>query len=265
MLGKLIKHELRATSVTMLPVMGLMLLVSAMANLALRFMDGHDIPGVLVIISGIVIVIFFVGLFALGLVSIYVMAMRFRNNLLRDEGYIMHTLPVSVHAHIWSKVIVSTLWYAATAVCAVLSGIVVSLDVELIKSMGQVMGELIKTFGDINNLEILAEMLVMLILSAILMSLSFYASLSVGHSFANRKMLSSIVTFVVMFILWSLFIYAVNYIVLGIQPERFNLHIDGFMPAWRLIFAYLCAIILAGGAACYLVTAYFLKKRLNLE
>ena len=146
-----------------------------------------------------------------------------------------------------------------------LSLIVVSLDVGFIKSLGQTLGELLKTLGDINNLELLTEVLVMLVLSAILMSLSFYASLSVGHSFASRKMLFSIVTFVVMFIFWCLFLYGVNYIVLGIRPERFDLHIDDFMSAWRLIFAYICALITAGGAACYLITAYFLQKKLNLE
>ena len=41
------------------------------------------------------------------------MVVRFRNNLMTDEGYLMFTLPVSVHQLLWSKLLVSMLWFIA--------------------------------------------------------------------------------------------------------------------------------------------------------
>ena len=41
---------------------------------------------------------------------------RFYKNLLRDEGYLMLTLPASVHQQVWSKLIVSSVWFIITGV-----------------------------------------------------------------------------------------------------------------------------------------------------
>lgn len=44
------------------------------------------------------------------------MVVRFRNNLMTDEGYLMFTLPVSVHQLLWSKLLVSMLWFSPCSV-----------------------------------------------------------------------------------------------------------------------------------------------------
>lgn len=268
MLGKLIKHELRATAHTMLPVLGIMLLVSALANLGARLMNGREVPAVVTVLFTLVVILFVTGLFAIGLVTVLLMVQRFRGNLLRDEGYIMHTLPVSVHAHIWSKVIVSTLWYALTGVTVVLSVMLAAMDIDFIRSLGQMLGEFAKLMSeDIKNVEILTELLALLVLGGLTASLSFDAALSIGHSFANRKMLLSVCVFVGMIILSQLTTVGLfnlfDWIGVNVELDAYN--ITGFMGTWRFACGVTALLMTFYGAICYGVTAFFMKRRLNLE
>ncbi len=259
MLGKLIKHELRATAATMLPILGVMLLMSVLTNVGARVMDGRQLPAALEVVFVLVIILFFVGLVAIGFVTVYMMVRRFRDNLLRDEGYIMHTLPVSVHAQIWSKVLVSALWYAVTGVTVVLSVLLVAFDVETVKILGDFFGELFRAIVREDYLgEILLEVLLLMILASVVLSLSLDAALSVGHSFAKRKMLLSELTFVGLLILGSVFTFTLDGMVPSLPDAR-------FISDWRLICAEQAGILIAEGAFCYCVTAFFLRRRLNLE
>ena len=52
------------------------------------------------------------------------MLQRFYQNLLGTRGYIMFTLPASVHQQVWSKLIVSAVWFIATGVAVILSFLV---------------------------------------------------------------------------------------------------------------------------------------------
>ena len=120
MLRKLLKHEFRATGRIMLPLFGILLLVSVGANFSSRGMLNSD-SSLLRTLGTIFIMLFIVGIFAVGIISFVLMINRFYKNLLQDEGYVMMTLPVCVHQQIWSKLIVSTVWFAATVVVIGLS------------------------------------------------------------------------------------------------------------------------------------------------
>ena len=124
MLRKLLKHEFRATGRIMLP-MYLVLLVTALgSNLAGRKMlDGPDILNTL----GVLIVMAFgFAICGVMLMSFVLMIQRFYKNLLQDEGYLMFTLPASVHQHIWSKLIVSSVWFIVTVLAIIAASLVVA-------------------------------------------------------------------------------------------------------------------------------------------
>ena len=118
MLGKLLKHEFRATARTMLPMFGVVLVLSLLANLSFARIADTD-SGALDILFGLFIVAFFLGLFTMGVMSLVVMIQRFYKNVLGDEGYLTLTLPVNVHEILWSKLIVSFVWFLATGLIAI--------------------------------------------------------------------------------------------------------------------------------------------------
>lgn len=266
MLGKLLKYELRASSHTMLPLFGLLLLVSGLTNLVMRAANGTNPPVVIQILLTLLTVSFSVGMLAVGLVTVFAMVQRFRNNLLRDEGYIMHTLPVSIHTHIWAKVIVSGLWYTLSAAVFVLAAFLVAADAEFVQELANVFGELLRSLS-FESAEMLAELLGMFILMNIFLSLLIYASLAAGHSLPTRKMLWSILTFLALVFLTSLVSRGISSLTVSLVDGITTLIYDGSdaMTAWRAVCAVGAGYLILFSAVYYLITVWFMKHRLNLE
>ena len=84
MLRKLLKHEFRATGRIMLPLFGILLLVSVGANFSSRGMLNSD-SSLLRTLGTIFIMLFIVGIFAVGIISFVLMINRFYKNLLRND------------------------------------------------------------------------------------------------------------------------------------------------------------------------------------
>lgn len=263
MLGKLLKHEFRATGRIMGPMYLVLLALALGANLSIRLLDSSG-SRLLNILGGIVITAFGFGIGAACVMTVVLMVNRFRTNLMSEEGYIMFTLPVSVHELVWSKIIVSTVWFFATSLAITLSGIIVSFRVNYVLKFFSWLQEIfreITAYYAINGAAFLLEGLVLLFLACAALCLLFYAAMAVGHSFANHKTLLSVAFFFA-------FQFASQ---IGGALVAFAL--DGFDPFQNLtpvaavhtfmglgIFS-----VLIYGAVFYFITTFMLKKRLNLE
>jgi hypothetical protein len=198
MLGKLQKHEFRATARIMLPRFGILLALAILSNLSSRMLEATDAL-LLNILGNLVIVAFFVTMFAVCLMSFVIMIKRFHSNLLTDEGYLMFTLPVSVHSLVWSKIIVSLVWFIGTFLLVALSALIFSFHVS---AMGTFFAQLADLFRMISKsitlgyAVIAAEASVMVLLGGVGLCLLFYASMAVGHAFTKHKILMSIGFFI---------------------------------------------------------------------
>ena len=126
MLGHLLKHEFRATGRRMLPTLGVLALLGVLANLSIRMLESGFGGTLLRILMGLFVAAFFIGMTVAWVMTLVLMISRFYRNLLKDEGYLMFTLPTNSHALIWSKLIVSTVWFLATAL---LIGLLIMLTV----------------------------------------------------------------------------------------------------------------------------------------
>ena len=124
MLGKLMKHEFRATGRIMLPLLGAELLLSVLAGFSVRGLERIENMNFLGVTYILTLAVFFLGLFALAVVAFVLMIQRFYRNLLRDEGYLAMTLPVSVDEQIWAKLLVSFVWFAAVTVLSAVAMLV---------------------------------------------------------------------------------------------------------------------------------------------
>jgi len=128
MLRKLMKHEFRATGRTMLPLFLIVLATAVGANLSAHgLMDNGS--RFLDMLGSLLVIAFGFAVFAVCIMALVVMVQRFYKNLLQDEGYVMMTLPVSVRQQVWSKLIVSAVWFAATLLVVCLSSCIVAFDI----------------------------------------------------------------------------------------------------------------------------------------
>lgn len=266
MLGKLIKHEFHATARRMLPLFGIVLFSSLLAHFAIRGLD-REIPSVLRNLLIIILVLFSVGLVAVSAVAFIQMVLRFRTNVLGDEGYLTMTLPVSVHGVIWSKIIVSVVWFAATVIVVVLSLLIMTFRVEFVREAAAALWDLLQHVEGMqvaNYAAMLAELLVNAILYGIAICLTFYSALSIGHGFARHKMLFSVAAY---FILGFILSYVFSLILSPLFVWLFRTFSGGEevqTGAWHLIMGISAGTAILQGAVHYVITVWNLRRRLNL-
>ena len=279
MLRKLIKQEFRATARLMLPLYIAVILLgvgSKFAEMALNSADpggvvaGFEMPGeissILDILSVLVIAGFVIALIAAFAVAFVLMILRFRNNLLGDEGYVMFTLPVSVHQLVWAKLIVSLVWFVGAvvvdgaAILLVLLGDEVTLS-EVFRAIGSFFSQLSPVDGG-HLVGFGVEGLLLVVVLTFACCLEFYAAMSIGHSFARHKGLLSVAFFFVIQgatqLLSSLPLLAGDSLNRVVESLSFT--------NTGMVHAVLISVLVANilyAAVLYFITTYMLKNRLN--
>jgi hypothetical protein len=257
------KHEFRATGRIMGPLYLVLLLLSAGANPSVRMLETSE-TGWLHILSGLILAAFGIAIVGVSVMSVVLMVNRFRSNLLSDEGYVMFSLPVSVHELVWSKIIVSTLWFIATALSVSLSALIVAFRVKFVSDAIAVFRELIQkitAYYAINGAAFLLEAFALVFIGSASLCLLFYAAMAVGYSFPNRKALLS----VVFFFAFQLATQTVGSVAaFALAGFRFDWNPEPMTAVHAVMGGgIVCALLY--GAVFYFITANMLKKRLNLD
>lgn len=273
MLGKLLKYEFRATGRSMLPVLGVMTLLVALANVSVRVLD-KNIGGFLAVLFGLIIFATVIAVIAAEIMPIVVMVTRFYRNLLGGEGYLMHTLPASVHSLVWSKLIVSCVWMLLTNLVIFLLGGLSALHLGDL-SLGQIMAGFPSSAeiraaleqmgvggGDVTLL--LVEMALIVVLVQLVTCLHFYAAMSLGHMFTRHKGLFSVLFFLGFSYLFSAIFSSFG--VSQLSNEVFGT-VETALDSIRLaqfILGESIGATLIQGMVFYIATVLGLKKGLNL-
>lgn len=273
MLKKLLKHELQATGRYMWIVYLAMVLLSVGGFVLTRVLCKdllilEDKP-ILTFILVFGLIIWFVALCAAALLTIIMNVYRFYKNFLTDEGYLMFTLPVSVHQLLWSKILVAALWTSITTLLVfaglslglynLFSGIA-ALDPAF--AVGDVFGALEMNIP----LTVIIMLLVMIVGSAV-GPLQFYCVMSIGYGFTKNKALWSIVIYFAIQAGLSVISGAFNVVNMLMNTETLvseAMYSLSFAQQWYLMMLGSMAVSLLMGAVYYLVTAWNLRKRLNL-
>lgn len=279
MLGHLLKHEFRATARRMLPTLGVLTLLGLLANLSIRMLEaGMGGTAILVVF----VVAFFIGVTVAWIMTLVLMISRFYRNLLQDEGYLMFTLPTSSHALIWSKLIVSTVWFFAVSL---LTGLLMMLtvlnlgdlsgdDFEMIfAEMGQGL-EILRGMGVTNGslILLLVEFILACVVTCLTTCLHFYAAMGIGQMSDTRKGLWSVLAFIGISIVFqtvgsTLFSGLSSSGSIDIVVNSFEEMVETAPGVIRAANTGLGGALLAEllqGAVLYVVTALTLSRKLNL-
>lgn len=271
MLGKLIKHEFRATGRILLPVYLVMLLTAALVRgfQVLTEQTAGEFMRALAVLS---VLLFSAAVFGGSILAFVLMIYRFYKNLMTDEGYLMFTLPVTTGQLIWSKMIVSAVWLLATAAMDVLSMFISVFDSAAWRDIFQLPGLLWQQLREYaGNLGLIpAELVVLVLLAALVCFLKFYAAIALGHSFTNRKMLLSVAFFAAFSVVEQIAASAGLIAFASVGIPRSWLHgavgtMDYYAASAQLALGGAILAVVLYGAVYYAVTYLSLKKRLNLQ
>lgn len=215
MTGKLIKYEFRS----IIKQIGIVWVALPVTALLFSFSDwiisGNELmperSGIFGDILLMVTSFLYGGIFmAMAAVTCFIVIMRFYKGLLRDEGYLMHTLPVKTWQLITAKGIV--------AACVVLGSIIVAIfSIFMLNVIGGFadIGEMLAQLGQLYGQYPLAilytlEILVLVIVSVIKSIYQVYAAMSIGQLSAKHKIAFSVLAYIaigaVIMIVFTLFV-----------------------------------------------------------
>ena len=268
MLGKLLKYELKATSRVFIPLYIAILVVSIVNGLSLN-LEILNIQG----LATIVLMCLFISLFV---ITIVVTIQRFNKNLLKDEGYLMFTLPVSSKHLILSKYLTSLIWTFLSFIVALLSfTIIFTIATYGDFNYSYFINEFNLLFSNMLNLNILGQFLkiiLLMIISYTIFIFNVYLALSVGQLpiFNRFRNISSFIGFLVINLLIS---YAQNIVSLFVNDASVNIEaIDNINYAINSVTSIVSkglniaiVINLIIILVLFFATTYILDKKLNLE
>lgn len=268
MLGKLLKYELKATSRVFIPLYIVILIVSIVNGLSLN-LEILNIQG----LATIILMCLFISLFV---ITIVVTIQRFNKNLLKDEGYLMFTLPVSSKHLVLSKYLTSLIWTFLSFVVAFLSfTIIFMIPTYKYFDFSYFINEFNLLFSNMLNLNILGQFLkiiLLMIISYTIFIFNVYLALSVGQLpiFNRFRNVSSFIGFLVINLLIS---YAQNIVSLFVNDASVNIEaIDNINYAINSVTSIVSkglniaiVINLIIILVLFFATTYILDKKLNLE
>lgn len=272
MLTKLMKYEFKATARVMIPLCIIVLALASVTQITLwEFVikvPGSD-PNL------VNIVLLAAAAAAMGAVlaaSVVLIIQRFRSNLLGNEGHVMLTLPVSIHQHIWAKLIVAVFWMLITSFVLLESIMALLYNGTLwmaFPSFQEIFNSFISYITSFStatpNLSLWAALAIVfeaILLTSVDLCLQIYVSLALGHSFHKHKALLSVVFFLVIQVLYQLAWNTLPYLT-GVAsylfPTQSPTEVYLLDLGSSMVFSILWSAVLYG------VTCYTLKHRLNLE
>ena len=267
MLGKLLKQDFRATARIMLPLYVAVPVLGLFTNLITHLCENQD--GFLInAISMLVSFVFSLSLIAAVVTTIVLMVLRFYRNLMTDEGYLMFTLPVSTTELIFSKLIVSVVWFLGTfavdALGMLLSGMLGGYE-------DFVRFRFVFTFNVPYNIPITqaqagwlaAGVDVLVILCGLALCLMTYAAMAIGQSFKKNKGLMSVVFFFVLWIGTRIVLTLIFGAFYG--PASSAVNTMTVLQALWTVLGCACVGALAFCVGFFFLTHGMLRKHLNLQ
>ena len=202
---------------------------------------------------------------------------RFYRNLYTDEGYLMHTLPVTPRQLILAKLLVAALWVfvlsllALWAICCIL---LFGLPAMALVDMSVIIPALTEYFPQIFGMGPVAFLLFYVLLSlvsAFSSVLVAYAAISLGQLFSKHKVMASILCYIG----FTMLIQTVSTLLMTPSLTRLVLSQDMVNTASGIpsyFGAYMREILLismAGSVICavisYILTEYIMRRQLNLD
>lgn len=274
MTGKLIKYEFRSIVKMMgiiwvaLPAMSIIMALFGVLSIG----DGENrsfMMEALDVISGFLYFAIFV---ALIVVTILIIITRFYRGLLRDEGYLMHTLPVKTWQLITAKGVVAVLVELISIVVAVLSILILGLSVGSLESFGEFLKEMCKAFAEQPAfIGITLEVILLVIAVCAASNYRVYAAMSIGQLAAKHRIALSVAAYlgigVVLMLLMSILgaimdmdlfdgvFEAISDWMYGMEPTG--------MASTVLIAVIVSQVVLV--AVYHIICEQILRRRLNLE
>jgi len=267
MLSRLLKYEMRGLWKSLFPMFIVILGVSILVGIAGRAVYICDLNSYNGIVIGLLS-----GFTALGILGIYgvvvasaiIIFYRFYKSVATDEAYLTFTLPVSIKAHLFARVISAFVFdFLLSAV------LIVSLMLGSLIACGNItmVFDFIIDFADI--FDILkgrwllygSELFVFGLIASFATISETYFAIVIGSMIAKKKKGGAAILFILLVEFVISLIYEFSAIIIV-----FNMFATSFTEAKLQFVIWFYIVLTAGlGTLAFFLSENMLKKRLNLE
>ena len=270
MLKKLIKYDIRANIkviagtyifITLLAVVHLI-----MAKLSQMNPDGLQ----WMYLEKITFVLYFLSLVAGFVITIVACVLHFRKNMFKDEGYLLHTLPVNEAMIFTSKFVSTVILLLGNIAGALITAIICVGSISWIRELFVKMTDGLKMSGLSSNA--LWFMFIFFIVAVFYSISQIFASITIGYSLGkkiNKDIMSFIIYFAEYVIMQILTIILVAAFAFGngmVTQAMSELEIIEKMQAYvaGVIGGSIVLMLVMAAVNCVL-SVFFLNKKLNLD
>lgn len=261
MLSKLLKYDFKALFRVLIPLYGVGFLLALLTRLTNTITTGNSI---LAIPNGFISSLFVMVLIGIPFLAFIISIMLFYQNLIKDEGYLMNTLPVKKSSLVISKGI--------SACVVLLLSVVVSIALLFVGVYGlwfhgDLISEFAKlyiSFGQYKSFTWL--ILIAMLLSYIMQQFMFYGAIALGQKHNNKKVLYSVIYVIVLYSINQI-ASTIVYIPILINPQ-WSKYLNNTVPPINILNGYMIATIVLLAVFIiiyYMITVKVLDKKLNLE
>lgn len=276
MLGKLIKYELKSTARVFLPLYLILLFFALISRFSVSELIQRSVGEnrILEVLSGVVITGYVFIIFSVLIITFVIVIQRFYKNLTGDEGYLMHTLPVSTHSLIQSKVVGAFIWQFLSGTMVFVSMFLLFVTPEFFQELpyffqelGEVMGYIWSEIG-MGLVANILLFLAILLVGALSSTLMIYAAIAVGHTFKKHRVMGSVVAYMGLSMVSSFAMGIGSSILAFFNFDWDFLYFPTALNVSNMVsLMFLLVIVgeLLFAVAWYFISHYVLTNQLNLE
>jgi len=259
MLGRLFKHEIKATARMFLPIY---LILFALAGFTKGIMElDRALDNMLFkSVVGISMALFWISVVGMLYIALVIMVIRFYRHLIKDEGYLSHTLPVKPWQHVLAKLLAGAVWQVTSIAAGVGAVVIYFLNANIwqdIVGFFEGLQEMLSNAG----LPV-APLLIALAFSLLSSLLMVFAAMSLGQTSARHKVGMSFLMWLVLYVITQTVSGALTVpLVLIAMPDLEN----GGMNSMNMIMWFALGLQCMMGTGYFLTASLTLKRKLNLE
>lgn len=280
MLGKLIKHEWKAVWKVPALLLGILMIIAAVAGLTF-VLPIWDSDWIGLPMSGIMLIMmFYVAMIGASLGIVIYLAVRYFKNMFTDEGYLTHTLPVTSRQLLISKVIIMSVWELLSSIgvlfsLVVFGGVAVFSLASKEGDFALLVIEAMKELGNLWDMPFFKDFQIFGVITVFMELVSCFseamiiiASITMGQMIRKHRVLGSVGAY-----------FAINAVIQGIFtvimfPMMIKMTLDNAFlyrfetspfSFYTIMFTIMSVVYLAVGVGLYFLSEYLVHKQLELE
>lgn len=288
MLGKLFKHEWKATCKVGILMLILIAVVTFFGWLAFQTPMWQQLSNetyygklsTLDVLSIVTLIMYAMMLVGVTYGTLIYLGVHFYKTMYTDEGYLTHTLPVTKNQLLVSKILVSGIWNLIVSAAVILSvcGLLIFM-ISAVMPADLTWGDIIETLEEnwdafmsvlkdelgVNLVQWIVLMLVTFLLTPFLSMIVLFGAISIGQLFTKHRVLMAIVCYGGIMIL-SMVVSSVVQSITSMQS------LNSMMQETVALNNYLNASMLSGAiqnivmaAILYFASYFVISQKLNME